>query len=265
MRKYTRALLRVFAVSLIVIAGLIAIDYWQEVRVKDQRHEEGKRAAEALDLPEVPSTTMPLTTTTTTEPPASSTTQPAPQTTTTTQSTTTSTTASTTMPPTTTTVPLPTPPQEMQVDTAFGDVSIERLGLVEVPLYEGNNADTDKFALDHGVAHRPGRGLPGSGGNVVIGGHRTSRHAPFYSMETLLPEDQVVIRTTWGVYIYSIEWVQDMIPAGSKAEQDALVAQYFGPQADHETVTLFACTPRGKVSHRIIALGRLVSVNGVSV
>ena len=64
----------------------------------------------------------------------------------------------------------------------LGRLSIPRLG-VGIQLNNG----VDEAALVHGVGHWPGTPLPGSPGNSVISGHRSTNEKPFLYLDRLRP------------------------------------------------------------------------------
>lgn len=281
----TRALLRRVTLLLIILAGF-ALTTWAtyslvQARGEREREEQNwSQSAAAVDeLQAMASTTIATTTTTTTttitSPPTTvPETVPKEMTTTTGSTTTTAaptTTTTTTLPPTTTTT-LPVPPAQVATNEVFGWLVIPRLGipgpeLSELPLLEGDDADKQVYALDRGTAHWPGTSLPGGGGNVVIGGHRTTYMRPFYHLETMQIGDHLEVGTPWGTYLYEVYRVELEVPARPGSEEDALKRTYLSTQADRpgETVTIYACTPRGSTSHRILVQGDLIQVNGQTV
>ena len=212
-------------------------------------------------------TTAPATTTappaTTTTAPATTTTAPATTTTvapsTSTTSTTTSSTTTTTTTPiewvpnsTTTTVAVRetepiTPPADTYAAEPvidMGSISIPKLG-VEMTMYEGIRLST----LDYGPGHWPGTALPGETGNVVVGGHRTSKHRVFRNVDQLEPGDEIVFADGSGSHTYLVNRVEVVEPT----------AMWIVEPTDTPTATLFACHPPGSTAQRIIVFADLAT------
>ena len=203
-----------------------------------------------------PTTTSTSTTTTTTVPPTSTSTS-----TSTTTSTTTSTSTSTTTPivwvpnPSTTLAPVqpvqPAAPIAPPADTHaaepvidMGSIAIPKLG-VEMTMYEGIRLST----LDYGPGHWPGTALPGEDGNVVVGGHRTSKHRVFRDVDQLVPGDEIVFRDGAGEHTYLVNRVEVVEPT----------AMWIVEPTDTPTATLFACHPPGSTAQRIIVFADLAT------
>ena len=182
----------------------------------------------------MPSTTAGATTTTTTTIAA----------TTTTSTTTTSTTTSTT----TTTVTLPTPvppPQDTRSTEPVVELSSIQIPAIEVDatMYEGIRLTT----LDLGPGHWPGTARPGELGNVVVAGHRTSKHKVFRNLDQLVPGDEIILEDDNGRHVYLVERTEVVEPT----------ALWIIDQAPETTITLFACHPPGSTAQRIVVFGRL--------
>lgn len=161
--------------------------------------------------------------------------------------TTTSTIAATTtstIPATTTTVeqvlPVPQAPPALHAKEPYnqlGTIEIPKLQLVR-PLLEGISLTT----LDKGPGHWPGTAMPGHVGNVVVGGHRTSKDRPFRNIDQLAPGDEVVFNTSEGRFVYKVDRTQIVYP-------DAI---WIIDQHRSYNATLFACHPLGSTKQRII-------------
>jgi sortase A len=202
-----------------------------------------------------PPATTTTTTTTTTLPPTTTTTTLPPTTTTTTATTTTTTTTTTPAPTTTTTVvprgeqattpiapPLDTRAAEPVIE--MGRVAIPKLG-VDMVMYEGIRLST----LDYGPGHWPGTALPGEIGNVVVAGHRTSKHKVFRNIDQLVPGDQIVFTDAAGEHVYAVTYTEIVGPE----------AVWIVDPTATPTVTLFACHPPGSTRERIVVYGELVA------
>lgn len=178
--------------------------------------------------------------------PATTTTLPATTTTTTTTTSTTTTTTSTTT--TTVTLPTPEPPpsdtRSAEPVIELSSLSIPAIGL-ESTMYEGIRLTT----LDLGPGHWPGTAMPGEVGNVVIAGHRTSKHKVFRNLDQLVPGDEIVLEDETGRHVYLVERTEIVEPT----------ALWIIDQTMESTVTLFACHPPGSTAQRIVVFGRLAT------
>lgn len=186
-----------------------------------------------------PSTTTTVAATTTTSTPTT--------TTSTTSTTTTTTTTSTTTTTTTTTLPTPIPPPS---DTKAAEPVIE-LGTISIPaidvemgLHEGIRLTT----LDLGPGHWPGTAMPGAQGNVVVAGHRVSKHQVFLRINELVIGDEIIYETDAGRFIYSVTDMQVIEPT------DLWIID----QTTAYTTTLFACHPPGSTAQRYAVFATLV-------
>lgn len=191
---------------------------------------------------EAAATTTPAHTTT------STTTTVAPTTTTVTPTTSTSTSTSTS---TTTTIaavqktePI-APPSDVYAKEPLidmGSIAIPKLG-VDMTLYEGIRLTT----LDYGPGHWPGTALPGQVGNVVVAGHRTSKHKVFRNIDQLVVGDEIIFTDDAGVHVYLVNRVQIVQPT----------AVWIVDPTETATATLFACHPPGSTTQRIVVFADL--------
>ena len=135
-------------------------------------------------------------------------------------------------------VPMPPPDPKMKEPIVeLGSLEIPSLGVVK-PMLEGVSLSV----LDHGPGHWPGTAMPGHLGNVVIGGHRTSKDRPFRHIDQLVPGDEVILTTLEGRFVYKVTETQVVTP-------DSL---WIIEQQREYTATLFACHPAGSTKQRII-------------
>ena len=126
----------------------------------------------------------------------------------------------------------------------MGSISIPKLG-VEMTMYEGIRLST----LDYGPGHWPGTALPGEPGNVVVGGHRTSKHRVFRNVDQLEPGDEIVFADASGSHTYLVNRVEIVNPT----------AMWIVEPTDTPTATLFACHPPGSTAQRIIVFADLAT------
>ena len=131
----------------------------------------------------------------------------------------------------------PPAPQAKEPVLTLGTIEIPRIGL-NVSLYEGITIPT----FDRGPGHWPGTALPGALGNVVVGGHRTSKARPFRHLEQLVPGDEVIFATDTGRYVYHVVRTEIVTPD----------AMWIINQTEAYTATLFACNPVGSTKQRIV-------------
>ena len=123
-----------------------------------------------------------------------------------------------------------------------GMLNIPRLR-INVPIRVG----TTNAVFDIGVGQYPGSASPGTDGNLVIGGHRTSGKKPFAQIQTMKAGDPIIVTSNGIAHTYVVTrtfvvkanamWITDPTP--------------------DPVITLFACHPRGSVSHRFVVRGVL--------
>ncbi len=138
------------------------------------------------------------------------------------------------------TLPVPAAPPDPQAPEpvlSLGTIEIPRIGLNK-SMYEGITIPT----LNKGPGHWPGTALPGAMGNVVVGGHRTSKGRPFRHLEKLVPGDEVIFTTDAGRFVYRVVRTEVVTP-------DAI---WIVNQTEAYTATLFACHPVGSTKERIV-------------
>jgi len=156
--------------------------------------------------------------------------------------TTTTTTASTTRLAVTQVAALPVPeappePHAVEAVVVLGAIEVPRIDL-KTTLYQGIAITT----FDRGPSYWPGTALPGAMGNVVVGGHRTSKARPFRHLEKLVPGDEVIFTTGGGRFVYHVIRTEIVTP-------DAI---WITDQTEAYTATLFACHPVGSTKERIV-------------
>ena len=164
-------------------------------------------------------------------------------------STSTSTTSTTSSTPSTTvakqaTEPIapPADPNAQEPVIEMGRLIIPKLG-VDMTMYEGIRLTT----LDHGPGHWPGSALPGQPGNVVVGGHRTSKHRVFRNVDDLVAGDEIIFSDAAGEHVYLVNRVEIVDPT----------AVWIINPTETPTATLFACHPPGSTRQRIVVFADL--------
>ncbi|MDQ4143738.1 MAG: class E sortase [Actinomycetota bacterium] len=152
------------------------------------------------------------------------------------------------------------------IDDKSVGISFERgrqiaLGKIEIPaislktkFFEGV---TDE-SVEIGPGHWPGTPLPGAAGNSVFAGHRTTYTKPFEDLDLLKRGDKIrtglrnAKPTTYRVFKKTV------VPEAEYA--DFVLRQ---PKTDRaRMITLFACTPKGFRTHRIVVQAKAVSHGG---
>ena len=133
---------------------------------------------------------------------------------------------------------------------ALGRLEIPAISL-ETKFFEGVQDE----AVELGPGHWPGTPLPGAPGNSVFAGHRTTYTHPFEDLDLLKRGAKVwtglrnAKPTTYRVFNTTVvpedEYV-DFVLRQPEAEQARII-------------TLFACTPKGSRTHRIVVQARAVS------
>jgi sortase A len=126
----------------------------------------------------------------------------------------------------------------------MGTISIPKIG-VSMTMYEGIRMTT----LDFGPGHWPGTALPGQAGNVVVGGHRTSKHRVFRDVDQLVAGDEIVFEDDNGRHVYRVNRVEIVEPT----------AVWIVNPTETPTATLFACHPPGSTAQRIVVFADLVT------
>ncbi|WP_329001080.1 class E sortase [Kribbella sp. NBC_00709] len=125
-----------------------------------------------------------------------------------------------------------------------------RLGRLEIPKLKVDqplNNGVDEAALVQGVGHWPGTPLPGSPGNSVISGHRSTHEKPFLYLDRLRPGDPIIAtvgatRTTYKVTKVTI------VPQAQYVK--FVLKQPTRP--GEKDITLFACNPITAHYQRIV-------------
>lgn len=122
--------------------------------------------------------------------------------------------------------------------TPLGRIRIDAIGL-DVEYAAGVHPPV----LERGPGHWPGTADPGQVGNAVLSGHRTTYTSPFGDLDLLAPGDSITVddvefRVTGTTVVPESEYAEFVLrePADPAARQ----------------LTLFACTPKGDRTHRIV-------------
>ena len=137
--------------------------------------------------------------------------------------------------------------QPQGVNVPVGRIAIPEIGLA-TPLRLG----VHDAVVQLGPGLWPGSPLPGARGNAVFAGHRTSFTHPFGDLDLLELGDVIVTRVPG---LGRTEFRVFRISNVPEAEYAELVLRQ--PKAARaRVITLFACTPKGQRTHRIVVQGR---------
>src|SRR4029079_2263948 len=151
--------------------------------------------------------------------------------------------------PTSGVLPSPIPPPDPYAPEPVVQIAtlrIPKIGLT-APLYEG----VSLTVINNGPGHWPGTAPPGTWGNSVIAGHRTTYTQPFLNIDALAPGDQIIFDLPDGT---------EATYATTGTEVVAPNALWIVNQTPGSTVTLFSCHPKGSAAQRLVVHGTLVSL-----
>jgi len=119
----------------------------------------------------------------------------------------------------------------------IGTLTISKLNVTS-PIYMGITNDV----FDRGVGQWPGSARPGTRGNLVIGGHRTSARRPFSNIDQLRGGDIISIAVGTTTYKYVVTGHSIVKPT----------SVWIIDQTSSATLTIFSCHPKGKVTSRYV-------------
>lgn len=107
---------------------------------------------------------------------------------------------------------------------------------IRTMIYQGDNLDGQKYAMDNGQAHDPATPLPGdvvtnASNNTVIAGHR---HNDFKYLNELNPGDPIILEVNGNVFPYTFYDKKIITP-----DQIEEVFQF----SSLEILTLYTCWP----------------------
>jgi LPXTG-site transpeptidase (sortase) family protein len=142
------------------------------------------------------------------------------------------------------TVPRPPVPPEVEDGDAIARIELPSIGVDRIVV-----AGVDKDDLKKGPGHYPETPLPGQLGNAAIAGHRTTFGQPFIDVDQLQVDDEIVVTTLAGRYVYRVTGQQIVSPRDSHviATTDPTTA----------TLTLTSCHPKYSARERIIIFSEL--------
>jgi len=146
-----------------------------------------------------------------------------------------------TSPPTTVdpaTVPPPVPDGDAVARLKIPRIKLDKIVVEGVALSD----------LKKGPGHYPGTPLPGQPGNAAIAGHRTTYGAPFFDLDSLKPDDEVLVTTRQGSFEYRVRATKVISPDE---------VQVLNASPDNR-LTLTTCNPRFSASQRLVVVSQLI-------
>lgn len=106
---------------------------------------------------------------------------------------------------------------------------------------------TDLASLRRGPGHLPDTSLPGEGGTVGFGGHRTTYGAPFRTIDRLATGDPIRVEMPYGRFTYRVRRTRIVRP-------DAV---WVKRPVGREQIVLIACHPLYSAARRIVVFAKL--------
>jgi sortase A len=128
---------------------------------------------------------------------------------------------------------------------------------MKIPRLKLDKIVVEGVALDdlkRGPGHYPGTPLPGQPGNAAIAGHRTTYGAPFFDLDSLKPDDEILVTTRQGSFEYRVR--------GSRVVSPDEV-QVLNATPDNR-LTLTTCNPRFSASQRLVVVSQLIGTAAAS-
>lgn len=156
---------------------------------------------------------------------------------------TTSTTGSTEPDDTTTTTEAPELLDVPEEGEPIARIEIPEIGVDKIVVEGVRRGDLRK-----GPGHYPETPLPGQPGNASIAGHRTTYGAPFHRIDELEVDDEIIVTTVQGRFLYQVIGQEIVSPTQVDVIED---------QGD-DRLTLTSCHPKYSARQRIILTAALV-------
>jgi sortase A len=125
------------------------------------------------------------------------------------------------------------------------------IAIIEIPKIGLHSVVVEGISLQDlrkGPGHFPNSPLPGSPGNVVISGHRTTYGAPFARLNELSKGDTIQLVTAKGTFDYQVTQQRVVAPT-----EVSVIA----PTRDSR-LTLTTCHPKFSAAQRLIIVASLV-------
>lgn len=100
-----------------------------------------------------------------------------------------------------------------------------------------------------GAGHIPRTALPGQRGVVGIAGHRTTYGAPFFKLNRVGVNDDVILQTRGGTFVYRVYKVRTVKPSQ---------VEVLKPIPGQRLLVLSTCTPPYSAKFRLVVFAKLV-------
>lgn len=137
------------------------------------------------------------------------------------------------------------PEDSVAVGESFAFLTIPKIGLEDVVVYEG----VDRETLQSGPGHMERTPLPGQPGNAVLSGHRTTYGRPFWDFDLLEEGDEVEVETAVGTHVYVVRDIQVVEPT------DIWVTD----PRDGAWLTMTTCEPKFSARQRLVVFAEMVA------
>ena len=125
------------------------------------------------------------------------------------------------------------------------------LGVMKIPAIEVKTrfySGVVDEVVENGPGHWPGTPNPGNAGNSVFAGHRTTFTAPFADLDLLRPGNKITTKLGRNAAVTYRVFRTTVVP---ESEYVNFVLKQ-PKKKDSRILTLFACTPKGQRTHRIV-------------
>ncbi|WP_433241801.1 class E sortase [Actinomadura nitritigenes] len=137
-----------------------------------------------------------------------------------------------------------------RIGKVIATISIKRIHL-KIKVREG----VPERVLSKGVGHYPRTAPPGTLGNTVLLGHRTTWLHPFGRLDRLRRGDRIVLKAHHKTYVYRVRGRHTILPTDRRALEPVPFKPGKAPNGQY--VTLISCTPKGSDRHRIVVVGKM--------
>lgn len=87
----------------------------------------------------------------------------------------------------------------ISIGEEYGSITIESLGIKELPVFHGKN----EYQMLHAVGHDPNSRFPGQKGRIVMYGH-VGLTEIFQNLENIKVGDEIKIDTIYGDFVYRV-------------------------------------------------------------
>jgi len=91
---------------------------------------------------------------------------------------------------------------------------------------------------------------PGEQGRVIVSGHRTTYGAPFWDLNKVEKDDEIITHTKWGTFTYRVTEVEIV----DDQARDVALADPPGRKAE---IALTTCNPRFSAAERLVVYGEM--------